>query len=56
MKFFLSFFFLLLAALASAISSTGDRLLAVLDDVSEKASYSKFLGDLESAHTIPKPT
>lgn len=49
MKAFLSFSFLLLATLVSAISSTGGRLLAVLDDVAEKASYSKFLGDLESA-------
>ncbi|KAB5562920.1 oligosaccharyl transferase-like protein [Coniochaeta sp. 2T2.1] len=48
MKSFLSFSFLLLATLVSAISSTGDRLLAVLDDVADKAGYSKFLGDLES--------
>ncbi|OIW31035.1 Dolichyl-diphosphooligosaccharide-protein glycosyltransferase 48kDa subunit [Coniochaeta ligniaria NRRL 30616] len=48
MKSFLSFSLLLLATLVSAISSTGDRLLAVLDDVAEKATYSKFLGDLES--------
>jgi oligosaccharyltransferase complex subunit beta len=55
MKSLLSFSFLLLATLVSAISSTGDRLLAVLDDVAEKASYSKFLGDLESAHTFLQP-
>jgi len=53
MKSFLSFCFLLLVTLVSAISSTGDRLLAVLDDVAEKAGYSKFLGDLESQNTYP---
>ena len=52
MKSLLSFSFLLLATLVSAISSTGDRLLAVLDDVADKADYSKFLGDLESAHSL----
>ncbi|KAK1768677.1 oligosaccharyl transferase glycoprotein complex beta subunit [Phialemonium atrogriseum] len=48
MKSLLCFFALLLASLVSAISSTGDRLLAIFDDIEEKASYSKFLGDLES--------
>lgn len=48
MKSLLCFFALLLASLVSAISSTGDRLLAIFDDVEEKGSYSKFLGDLES--------
>lgn len=55
MKSFLSFSFLLLATLVSAISSTGDRLLAVLDDVADKASYSKFLGDLKGAPDISFP-
>lgn len=48
MKSLLSFFLLLAATLVSALSSTGDRLVAIFDDVAEKASYSKFLGDLES--------
>ena len=48
MKSLLSLFVVLLASLVSAISSTGDRLLAVFDDVADKTSYSKFLGDLES--------
>ena len=47
MKSFLSFLVLLLAAVVQAASSTGSRLLAVFDDVAEKESYSKFLGDLE---------
>jgi oligosaccharyltransferase complex subunit beta len=48
MKTLLSLCVLLLAALAAAISSSGSRLLVVLDDLADKASYSKFLGDLES--------
>jgi oligosaccharyltransferase complex subunit beta len=48
MKTLLSLCVLLLAALASAVSSSGSRLLVVLDDLADKASYSKFLGDLES--------
>lgn len=39
---------LVLAAVANAISSAGDRLLVVLDDAGDKAGYSKFFGDLES--------
>ena len=38
---------LAVAASVQAISSAGGRLLAVLDDVAEKSTYSKFLGDLE---------
>jgi oligosaccharyltransferase complex subunit beta len=40
---------LLLAAAVQAISSAGDRLLVILDDVADKSSYSKFLGDLKGA-------
>ncbi|KAI0379059.1 Dolichyl-diphosphooligosaccharide-protein glycosyltransferase 48kDa subunit [Hypomontagnella monticulosa] len=47
MKSLISLFVLLCAALVHAISSSGDRLLVVLEDVAEKATYSKFLGDLE---------
>ncbi|KAK4682188.1 LOW QUALITY PROTEIN: oligosaccharyl transferase glycoprotein complex, beta subunit [Podospora pseudoanserina] len=35
------------AALVSAVSTSGNRLLAVFDEVGEKENYSKFLGDLE---------
>lgn len=47
MRSLVSFFVLLLATVAQAVSSSGDRLLVVLDDAAEKAAYSKFLGDLE---------
>lgn len=48
-----SFLLLLFTAVAQAISSSGSRLLVVLEDVAEKAQYSKFLGDLEGVHAIP---
>ncbi|KAI0019947.1 Dolichyl-diphosphooligosaccharide-protein glycosyltransferase 48kDa subunit [Xylariomycetidae sp. FL0641] len=48
MRSLLSFLVLLLAAVVQAVSSSGDRLLVVLEDVAEKAGYSKFLGDLEA--------
>lgn len=47
MRSLVSFLALLFAAVAHAVSSSGDRLLVVLDDAAEKAAYSKFLGDLE---------
>lgn len=40
----------LFAALVPAISTTGSRLLVVLDDVAEKANYKQFLGDLSGTH------
>ncbi|KAK0749416.1 Dolichyl-diphosphooligosaccharide--protein glycosyltransferase subunit WBP1 [Schizothecium vesticola] len=48
MRSLLSFAVLVLATVVSAISTTGDRLLVVLDDAAEQAGYSKFLGDLKS--------
>ncbi|KAI1392102.1 Dolichyl-diphosphooligosaccharide-protein glycosyltransferase 48kDa subunit [Hypoxylon trugodes] len=47
MKSLVSFLVLLFAAIVHAISSSGDRLLVVLEDVAEKDAYSEFLGDLE---------
>jgi oligosaccharyltransferase complex subunit beta len=40
---------LALLSLVQALSSTGDRLLVVLEDESEKSSFSQFWGDLEGA-------
>lgn len=48
MRSLFSFFLFLLAAVVSALSTSGNRLLVVLDDVVEKEQYSQFLGDLES--------
>ncbi|KAI0112960.1 Dolichyl-diphosphooligosaccharide-protein glycosyltransferase 48kDa subunit [Daldinia grandis] len=47
MKSLISFVVLFFVALVHAISSSGNRLLVLLEDVAEKEGYSKFLGDLE---------
>ncbi|KAI0101317.1 Dolichyl-diphosphooligosaccharide--protein glycosyltransferase subunit WBP1 [Nemania sp. FL0031] len=60
MRSLVSFLLLVLAAAVQAISSNGgNRLLVILEDVSEKDGYSKFLGDLEGrgfdiAYETPK--
>ncbi|KAK4102217.1 Dolichyl-diphosphooligosaccharide-protein glycosyltransferase 48kDa subunit [Parathielavia hyrcaniae] len=48
MRSLFSLFLFLFAAVATAISASGNRLLAILDNVAEKENYSKFFGDLES--------
>ncbi|KAK4162445.1 Dolichyl-diphosphooligosaccharide--protein glycosyltransferase subunit wbp1 [Cladorrhinum sp. PSN259] len=48
MRSLLSLFAFLFAVSVSAVSTTGNRLLAILDDVADKENYSKFLGDLTS--------
>jgi oligosaccharyltransferase complex subunit beta len=47
MRWFLSFLLLGLFAAVNAVSSSGNRLLVVLEELGEKEKYSKFLGDLE---------
>ncbi|KAG6007380.1 hypothetical protein E4U21_006084 [Claviceps maximensis] len=46
MQTILSAAVLLLAAVVSAVSTTGNRLLVVLDNVAEKDDYKQFFGDL----------
>ena len=41
-----SFLVCLFAAAVSALSTSGNRLLVILEDVAEKENYSKFLEDL----------
>ncbi|KAJ4298640.1 oligosaccharyl transferase glycoprotein complex, beta subunit [Collariella sp. IMI 366227] len=48
MKSLFSVFVVLFAAVVSALSTSGDRLLVILENVADKENYSKFLGDLES--------
>lgn len=48
MRSLFSVFVFLFAAAVSALSTSGNRLLVILDDVADKGNYSKFLGDLES--------
>jgi hypothetical protein len=47
MRWFLSLLLLGLLAAVNALSSSGNRLLVVLEELGEKEKYSKFLGDLE---------
>ena len=47
MGWLLSILLLGLLGAVQAISSTGNRLLVVNEDASEKDKYSKFWGDLE---------
>ncbi len=47
MRSLLSLLVLVFVAVVHAISPQGDRLLVIVEDVADKAGYSKFLGDLE---------
>ncbi|KJZ75822.1 hypothetical protein HIM_04646 [Hirsutella minnesotensis 3608] len=48
MRSLLGLIVLLFAAAAAALSTTGNRLLAILDNVDDKALYSQFFGDLKA--------
>ncbi|KAL1840757.1 hypothetical protein VTJ49DRAFT_149 [Mycothermus thermophilus] len=48
MRLSLSFIAALFTAAVSAVSTTGNRLLVVLEEDADKQIYSKFLGDLKS--------
>ena len=48
MQRFFSFLLIGLLGLAQALSSSGGRLLVVIEDVAEKTKYSQFWDDLES--------
>lgn len=47
MRWILSFLLLGLLAVVQAVSSSGNKLLVVLEELAEKSKYSKYLGDLE---------
>ncbi len=47
MRWLLSFFLLTLLGIVQALSSTGNRLLVVIEEAAEKSKYSKFWTDLE---------
>ena len=47
MRWLLSFLLVSLLGLAQALSSSGNRLLVVIEEAAEKAKYSQFWGDLE---------
>ena len=47
MRVLLSILLLGLLGLVSAVSTTGNRLLVVLEELAEKDKYGKFMGDLK---------
>ena len=47
MRWLLSFVFLMFLSLVQALSSSGNRLLVVIEEAAEKTKYSKFWIDLE---------
>lgn len=55
MKVVLSCLLLFLAAVAQALSVTGDRLLSIWDNLGDQKLYSKFIGDLEGTHAPCPP-
>jgi hypothetical protein len=55
MRWLLSILLLGLLSVVHAVSSSGSKLLVVLEELADKAKYSKYLADLESAF-IPGDT
>ena len=49
MRWLLTLGFLTLLSLVRALSSSGNRLLVVIEEGTEKEKYSQFWGDLEGA-------
>ena len=49
MRWLFTFVSLALLSLVQALSSSGNRLLVVIEEASEKEKYSQFWGDLEGA-------
>lgn len=47
MRWIFSFLLLGLLNLVQAASSSGNRLLVILEDAADKAKYSKYFGDLQ---------
>lgn len=47
MRWLLTFFFLALLGVVQALSSAGNRLLVVLEELKEKDKYSQLWADLE---------
>lgn len=52
MRWLLSLLLLGLLAVVQAVSSSGDKLLVVLEELSEKSKYSKYFGDLEGKSSL----
>jgi hypothetical protein len=52
MRWFLSFLVLALLGVVQALSSSGSRLLVVIEELAEKDKYSKFWDDLTGAYLL----
>lgn len=52
MRFFLAAAVALFATVVSAVSSSGNRLLVLLDNAEDKAAYTSFLGDLSGGFLL----
>ena len=52
MRWLISTLLFALLGTVQALSSTGTRLLVVIDDIADKDKYSQFWGDLECKHAI----
>jgi len=52
MRWLLSFLLLGLAAIVQAISSSGDKLLVILEELSDKPKYLKYFEDLEGTRLL----
>jgi hypothetical protein len=50
MRWFLSLLLLALSKVSYALSSSGNRLLVVIEDAAEQDKYSTFWGDLEGTN------
>jgi len=55
MRWLLSFLVLGLLGLTQALSSSGNRLLVVIEEAAEKDKYSQFWGDLEGMYRAIEP-
>jgi oligosaccharyltransferase complex subunit beta len=47
MRWLLPFLLLVLLSVVQALSSSGNNLLVILEELAEKSKYSKYLADLE---------
>jgi len=52
MRWLFSFLLLGLFAAVDAVSSSGNKLLVILEELGEKAKYSKYFGDLEGMNVV----
>lgn len=52
MRWLLSFLLLGLLSVVQALSSSGNKLLVLLDDAAEKSKYSKYIADLEGMDNL----